>query len=182
MNKPLPNSYWVVADRLLAGEHPWGGDEPRTRERLERLREAGVDTFIDLTEVGEVADYHGLLPRGAQYTRHPIVDTSVPSEFGAMETLQANLAGALDSNRRVYVHCRAGIGRTGLVIGCYLSEQGLNGKASLRELNRLWRESERSKTWPKVPQTQQQADYITRWSSYRRPFEGRTMLDRLWRR
>ena len=74
------------------------------------------------------------------------------------------LRAALALWRCIYVHCRAGIGRTGLVVGCFLAEEeGGNGKAALKLLNRLWRQSERAKNWPKVPQTAEQADYIRKW-------------------
>ena len=39
---PIPNSYWIVPDRLLAGEYPGGRDEKETRERLETLLASGV--------------------------------------------------------------------------------------------------------------------------------------------
>jgi hypothetical protein len=61
------------------------------------------------------------------------------------------------------VHCRAGIGRTGLIIGCYLAEQEASGKAALKTLNQLWRQSARSASWAQVPQTAEQADYIRHW-------------------
>jgi hypothetical protein len=77
--------------------------------------------------------------------------------------LLAAIRAALARNRRMYVHCRAGIGRTGLVMGCYLADELSDGKAALKALNRLWRQSERSAAWPKVPQTEQQADYIRGW-------------------
>jgi hypothetical protein len=50
------------------------------------------------------------------------------------------------------------------VIGCFLVEEGLQGKAALKELNRLWLQSERSRSWPKVPQTDEQAAYIRDWN------------------
>jgi hypothetical protein len=48
-------------------------------------------------------------------------------------------------------------------MGCLLAEEEGNGKAALKILNRLWRQSDRSATWPKVPQTAEQADYVRRW-------------------
>ena len=51
---PLPNSYWVEPGRLLAGEHPAGKDLADTRRRILLLLEAGVRSFIDLTETGEM--------------------------------------------------------------------------------------------------------------------------------
>jgi len=163
MNVPLPNTYWVLPDRLLAGEHPYGAHESDARDRLARLCAAGIDYFIDLTELAEMPDYSPLLPPQTEYLRSEIVDMSVPRQVAHMQTLQSQIRAALARERRIYVHCRAGIGRTGLVVGCYLAEQSLDGKAALRQLNRLWQQSERAKSWPKVPQTPQQADYVRAW-------------------
>lgn len=62
MNSPLPNAYWVIAGRLLAGEHPYGMDEADARVRLRRLRDAGINYFIDLTPGDEMPEYRRLLP------------------------------------------------------------------------------------------------------------------------
>ena len=63
----------------------------------------------------------------------------------------------------VYLHCRAGIGRTGTVVGCLLAENGLSGQAALEELNRLWQQSERAQLWAQVPETPEQTEYVRRW-------------------
>jgi protein tyrosine/serine phosphatase len=165
MSQPLPNTYWVVPDRLLAGEHPYGRDDSDARDRLDRLRAAGINFFIDLTEVDEMPDYRPLLPAQTMYRRWAIPDQGVPVDLAFMQSLQWSIRAALLVEQRIYVHCRAGIGRTGLVIGCYLAEGGLDGKAALKELNRLWRQSARSKEWRRVPQTPRQADYIKDWPS-----------------
>jgi predicted protein tyrosine phosphatase len=80
-----------------------------------------------------------------------------------VQTLLTDIRAALAAGRGVYVHCHAGIGRTGLVMGCYLAEEDGDGKAAIKRLNQLWLQSERAKSWPKVPQTTEQADYIQRW-------------------
>ena len=84
-----------------------------------------------------------------------------------MEQILSQIRGALSLGRCVYVHCRAGIGRTGLVIGCFLAEEEGNGKSALKRLNRLWQQSARADSWPRVPQTREQADYIRRWLTLR---------------
>ena len=164
MRRPLKNSYWVLPGNLLAGEYPYGDSPAKARARLRRLLAAGVNTFIDLTLPGELPEYQSLLPSEVKYLRYPIQDAAVPDDAQQMHTIQAHLQAALAAGRRVYVHCRAGVGRTGTVIGCYLAEQGLDGAAALQQLNRLWKQSGRALTWPEVPQTHEQAQFIRSWA------------------
>lgn len=162
MNRPLPNSYWVIPGRLLAGEYPIG-DYTDARARLALFREAGVNHFIDLTEAGELPAYRHLLPVHTKYLSSPIADTGLPKSTAQTLGLLTEIRAALNSKHRVYLHCRAGIGRTGLIVGCYLADESGDGKAAVKELNRLWQQSERASSWPKVPQTEEQADYIRQW-------------------
>jgi hypothetical protein len=166
-DRPLSNSYWVIPRRILAGEYPGGIDDASARARLERLHRAGIDSFIDLTEEGELPPYRHLLPRHTEYLRSAIVDAWVPNNVSQTQALLEAIRAALERGRGVYVHCRAGIGRTGLIVGCFLAEQENNGKTALKTLNRLYRESERAATWPQVPQTAEQADYIRHWPKLR---------------
>lgn len=166
-DRPLPNTYWVIPQLILAGEHPYGTDEADTRERLKRLCDAGVNYFIDLTEVDEMPDYRALLPVHAHYLRSAIRDTEIPSEIAQMQELQARIRNALALGRCIYIHCRAGIGRTGVTVGCYLAEGGIDGEAALEELNRLWSRCARAELWPTVPQTSLQADYVREWPRHR---------------
>ena len=164
---PLANSYWVIPGRLLAGEYPFGATPVEAHDRLARLRGAGIDTFLDLTEIGEMPSYRRLLPRTAEYRRFAIVDASVPAHPREMRAIQEHIANALERRRRLYVHCRAGIGRTGLVVGCFLAQAGYDGMGALRTLNALWRRCARSESWPYVPQTEAQANYLVDWPGRR---------------
>jgi protein tyrosine phosphatase len=166
VDRPLPNTYWVLPGRLLAGEYPGAVDEIQARVRLKRFDDAGIHNFLDLTEEGELPAYRQLLPAHAQYLRCAIVDTCVPNNVAQTQRAILAINSALGRDRGVYVHCRAGIGRTGLIIGCFLAEAESSGKKGLKSLNRLWRQSERSDTWPEVPQTAEQADYIRRWLKF----------------
>jgi hypothetical protein len=163
----------VYPNTLLAGEHPGGNDAAETRLRLERLQNAGIDSFIDLTEVGEIEAYQPLLRNGVEYRRSPIVDASVPLNVSQTQEVLRSLRSSLGRGKRIYVHCRAGIGRTGLIIGCYLVESEGSGRAGLKTLNRLWRQSERSNSWPTVPQTSEQADYVRHWLKLSKSPSGR---------
>jgi ADP-ribosyl-[dinitrogen reductase] hydrolase len=160
---PLRNSYWVVPGKVLAGEHPGGTTVEATRERLQRLIAAGVECVMDLTEPSELKPYDPELPISIEYLRKPIGDHAIPARRGHMVEILDCIQDAVESGRCVYIHCRAGIGRTGTVVGCLLVERGLPGEAALDELNRLWQQSERSQNWGSVPETDAQVDFVRTW-------------------
>jgi len=160
---PLPNTYWALPGLLLAGEHPSGLTADATRQRLSTLLAAGVECFLDLTHPGEIESYDQALPLHIDYLRKPIRDHGLPEKREHMMEILDCLHDALRCGRPAYVHCRAGIGRTGMVVGCLLVERGLNGEQALDELARLWQQSERSKCWPSVPETDAQTDYVRKW-------------------
>jgi ADP-ribosylglycohydrolase len=160
---PLANSYWVVPGTLLAGEHPGGLTAELTRTRLRKLLEAGIDCFVDLTQPEEASGYRDALPPGTAYFSRPLPDHGIPAERAHMEAILAYVRGALDSGHRVYLHCRAGIGRTGMVAGCLLAERD-GGDLALAQLNRAWRGSGRAAQWPTVPETPAQTEYVRVWA------------------
>ena len=165
---PIENAYWVEPGRLLAGEYPGGEPEEDARRRLGRLLAAGIDFFVDLTQPGELDPYEHWLPgpygRGAVvHVRKPIRDHALPERAAHMTEILDEIDAALDEGRRVYVHCRAGIGRTNVVIGCWLARRGFVGEAALDRLNTLWQGSARAARWPVVPETAAQEDFVRSW-------------------
>jgi hypothetical protein len=132
------------------------------------LHLAGIDAFFDLTEEGEDRAYDSLLPADAEYRRFPIGDHGVPLNVKETRAVLTAIQDALARRRRLYLHCRAGIGRTGLVVGCLLAEEIGDGKKALARLNELWPQSARATQWRRIPQTPDQADYIRHWPRLRR--------------
>ena len=161
---PLPNCYWVIPGVLLAGEYPGGQSPEDTQERLQKLVGAGVRCIIDLTHPDELEPYDDDLPLSIDYVRKPIRDHGLPARREHMIEIQACLDHALRAGRLTYVHCRAGIGRTGTVVGCFLVERGMAGIDALDELNRVWQQCKRSASWPHVPETDDQCEYVRKWT------------------
>ena len=165
---PVENAYWVEPGRLLAGEYPAGGPEHVGRARIRKLLDAGIGCFIDLTAPGELEPYDCWLPGpygrdAVAYIRKPIPDHSLPSRPEHTAEILDEIDAALAEGRVVYLHCRAGIGRTNLVVGCWLARHGRAGEAALTRLNELWQAGDRARSWPTVPETPAQADYVRQW-------------------
>ena len=166
---PLPNSYWIEPGRILGGEYPGGAGEQATLDRIGKLLAAGIDCFIDLTEPGECEPYEPFLPSPysrapVTYLRLPIRDHGLPQSAEDMQEILDEIEAALAADRCIYLHCRAGIGRTNLVAGCWLAQEG-GGDAALARLNERWRGSARSHSWPTVPETDAQHEFVRRWRS-----------------
>jgi ADP-ribosylglycohydrolase/protein-tyrosine phosphatase len=164
---PIPNSYWVQPGRLLAGEYPGSMSRADAMERVQRLVRAGVTSFIDLTEEDELPEYASVLselpgPR-ARYRRLPQHDHSVPDSPAHMARILDLIDSELAAGQCVYLHCRAGIGRTGTAVGCHLIRSGLSNEQAYDRLQVLWKKCARSRRWPSVPETAEQVDFVLRW-------------------
>ena len=66
-------------------------------------------------------------------------------------------------NRKVYIHCWGGIGRTGTIVGCWLSRHGYKGDNALSKLKELWQTCGKFYT-SDSPETKEQENYIINWS------------------
>lgn len=163
----LIHGWWVIPARLLATEYPGARDPDKTARKLAVLREAGITSFVDLTEAGEptrggdpMRPYAGDLHAGAAYRRFPIPDTGVIDDAGYDQILD-HIRAELASGHAVVAHCWGGKGRTGTVIGCWLiEEEGLGYPEVLQRMQDLRRGSR--KAHHRVPDTDEQAAVLRR--------------------
>jgi len=170
-NLPIPEAYWVIPNRLLAGEYPGALYTAEiTRRRLDAFLTAGFNTYINLTHEGELEDYQEILQEQAGYFdlevecwRHPIGDYGLPSETGMRSILDA-IDDAVLRERKTYLHCYGGIGRTGTTVGCYLVRHGLSGIEALHLLAGWWRYVPKSVRYPHTPETTQQEEFVLNWA------------------
>jgi len=171
-NRPIPESYWVEPDRLLAGEYPAQFKGELTRKHIDALIEAGFDTFIDLTRPNETIAYIRILQDEAkfyqvevQHHRFPIGDFGLPTPQ-QMQSILDTIDAALQAGKKIYLHCWGGIGRTGTTVGCYLVRRGRTGEEALRQLSEWWHTVPKSTIHPRSPETHEQAEFIRTWSKY----------------
>ena len=166
--RPLPATYWVVPGRFLVGEYPGSQSRAEAMDRLRRFLDLGVTCFVDLTEPGELPSYESLLPymtpdgRRVEYLREPIRDHDVPAGEEVVARAIEMIDDALQAGHVVYLHCRAGIGRSALLVGCWLTSRG-DVTDPLEELQARWQQSSRSRGWPVVPETEEQEQFVRAW-------------------
>ena len=166
---PIIESYWVEENHFLAGEYPGGYGLETTRHRIDSFLESGVNTFIDLTQSHELVSYETILKEQAQiydanasYYRFAIRDHSVPSAEMMMSILNT-LDEAINNGGCVYVHCWGGVGRTGMVVGCYLVRHGSTNEQAVVQVDKLFKTRPNNIYFPHSPESDEQIEFILNW-------------------
>jgi len=124
--------HWVKGiepHRLGLMARPSGGES--LHEEVAAWRKASVGLVVSLLESHEVreldlkAEPALSAKQGIEFRHFPIPDRGVPQSTRETSILVAELHAGLVQGKAVVIHCRAGIGRTGLVAGCILYKLGI---------------------------------------------------------
>ncbi len=111
--------FWIT-DHLVVGRAPMSYDD------LDGLKEEGIVAIINLC--GEFSDLHELEEKaGFEVFWLPVDDETAPT-MDEMEEGLAWLDEAVYLGKKVLVHCRHGIGRTGTFVTAYLLRRGFSMK------------------------------------------------------
>ncbi len=153
----------------MAGRYPMRENPSSFHPGVYSLLDEGIRCFINLTHPinGDLPEYSSaFIPLLQQdimvvhYYRFGIVDFDLPPEelmVEILDTIDRNIA----EDNPVYLHCLAGRGRTGTVVGCWLIRHGSEPEDALGKIAEL---RKGLPVWMKPsPETEDQRRFIRRW-------------------
>jgi len=155
--------HWVEgidAHRLGLMARPRGGES--LREEVAGWRRQTVDMVISLLESYEIrelelkAEPSLCAEQGIGFRHFPIPDRGTPASRKETVALVDELHSNLVQGKAVAIHCRAGIGRTGLIAACLLHKLHVPYGEIFAKLSRA--------RGLEVPDTPAQSEWVERYA------------------
>lgn len=129
-------------------DHLAVGPAPMSYEAMEDLRRQGVRAILNLC--AEFTDLHGIeADQGFEVYHLPIEDEKVP-DLAELEKALDWLDEAIYLGKKVLIHCRHGIGRTGTVLNAYILRRGLGHMRAWLKLRPLRSQPANFRQWRMV--------------------------------
>ncbi len=121
-------------------------------------RESGIDVVISLLEPEEEAqlvlegEAAAAAASGIDFRPFPIPDRGVPASRESVAELANEIVDALDIGKNVAVHCRQGIGRSGVIVSGVLVAAGKDLSSALKAI--------KESRGLEVPETEEQRQWL----------------------
>ncbi len=138
---------WLLPGRLAGTPLPGIVDD--IDRDLDALRRVGTTTLVTLTL--DRLPARKLRKRRLESIHFPIVDMHAPEPVRAADLCRL-VEVRLEDGGVVAMHCKAGLGRTGTMLACYLIWKGESAEAALarvRRVNPKWVQSKRQEDFLK---------------------------------
>jgi protein-tyrosine phosphatase len=119
---------------LAIALRPRGGDW--LEDEVRAWRKAGLGVLVSALTPEEIGHFHladeGKIcaAHGIEYELFAIPDRDVPASVAAVGGLVERLESRLRGGTHVAIHCRQGIGRSGLLAACTLAVAGVGTSAA----------------------------------------------------
>ena len=163
-----PQLYWIQGPwpgRLAISARPRGGDW--LEDEISGWRSAGIDAVVSLLtpqenqELQLGAESNLTQARGLLFISLPTEDRGVPPSWDDASLAVAKIEEMLRQGRNVAVHCRQGIGRSGMIAAAVLVKDGSVPDDSMKRISD-------ARGLP-VPETPEQREWVRRFSKRELP-------------
>jgi protein-tyrosine phosphatase len=156
--------YWIDgpwAGRLAISSRPRGGDW--LGDEILHWKRDGVTTVVSLLTEDEDSDLDlsneasEVKQSGMSFLRFSIQDRHPPESESAVTSFLEALSRELGSGKNVVIHCRQGIGRSGLMAASLLIMKGLTPGAAIDSVS--------AARGTEIPETAEQRGWIDRYAT-----------------
>jgi hypothetical protein len=142
---PLQNDAYPLT---WVTDHLGVGPAPMSYAALDSLREQGIGAILNLC--GEFTDLHDIEAKQGFEVYHLPTDDEQAPDLAELEKALAWLDEAIYLGKKVLIHCRHGIGRTGTVLNAYLLRRGLGHLLAWKKLRPLRSQPANFQQWRAV--------------------------------
>lgn len=156
--------YWVEGPwpgKVALAARPRGGDW--LEDEIIAWKRNGADVVLSLLTNEEELDLdlanEATTVRGQrmEFLSLPIPDRQVPYSETEVAAILDALDSALSAARNVVIHCRQGMGRSGLVAACLLASKGLDSRSAVKKVS--------AARGIEVPETREQRAWIDHYAA-----------------
>lgn len=144
--------YWIVKEELAGSSQP--GLYGDWDEHISFLRKIGITSIVSLTEEPLIKE--SVLEENFEFYHLPIRDMDCPMPREAYKVV-LYLKEAIEEGKKCLLHCKGGVGRTGMIAACYLVARGFNATDAINQVRTINRA---------YIQTQIQEQFITHFEQY----------------
>lgn len=158
------NFYWIEESwpgRLAIGPRPRGGEW--LKDDIANWKRAQIDEVLSLLTHGEekeldlLSEAGEVQAQGMKFNLLPIPDRQVPGSDSKMLEVLERLSFDLRAGKNLLIHCRQGIGRSGLIAAGLLVRKGMSPGAAIDAVS--------AARGVPVPETEEQRDWIDRYAA-----------------
>lgn len=134
--------YWIEGPwpgRLAVSARPRGGDW--LEQEIRAWSKAGINVVVSLLTLDEALDLNLseepdlCRTHDISFISFPIKDLGVPASREDAISLVTAIEQVLVEGRNVLIHCRGGIGRSGLLAASLLVRSGIDAEAALQRVS-----------------------------------------------
>ena len=162
MTNPTINSNYLFDDKSIAiGWYPCG-------EELEQILLANYNVFVSLVTTEErslLGEYYSRVHKIASsniFLSYSITDNSIPDEMENFKLLIKTILSLKNLGYKIYIHCRGGHGRSGIVAACLLKELGVSSENALAEVQK-WHNTRENLPFYPSPSTNEQREFVKKY-------------------
>jgi atypical dual specificity phosphatase len=125
------NFSWVIPNKLAGCAGPRQGDD------LLFLRRQGITMLVRLAENDEaMVTSQQVMAVGLMDLHVPVYDSHAPSQ-AQLDIVTSQVRRCIFEGGRVAISCKAGVGRTGMMLSCVLVSMGFPLREALETVKRM---------------------------------------------